>query len=101
VNEALEVERARLIPHRLSVEPQLDDVAGFHQFGCHGASKEKMLRVLRVAHADMTVRIHDLLARENAVGNNEILNDGIEIAHRLLTPEATHPPARMSGVLPS
>jgi hypothetical protein len=34
----------------------------------------------------MAVSVHHVLLREDEVGDDEILNDGVETAHGLLTP---------------
>jgi hypothetical protein len=33
----------------------------------------------------VAVSVHHLLAREDAIGDDEVLNDGVEIAHGWLT----------------
>ena len=81
MNEPLEIERALLVAHRLAVQPELDDIVAFDQFGRHRAREEEMFRVVGIADADMAVGVHHLLAREDAVGDDEILDDGVEVAH--------------------
>ena len=81
MDETLKIQRALLVAHRLAVEPEFDDIVTLDQFWRHRARQKEMLRVVRVADADMTVGIHHLLAREDAVGDDEILDDGVEIAH--------------------
>jgi hypothetical protein len=44
-----------------------------------------MLRIVGMAHADMAVRVHHFLSRQDAIGDDEVLNDGVEIAHGWLT----------------
>src|SRR5262249_32070784 len=86
VNEPFEIERTTLLPHRLPIEAQLDDVVALDKLGCERAGDEKMPWVVGAAHADMAVSIHHVLVREDAVGHDELLNDGVETAHSLLTP---------------
>ena len=81
VNEPFEIERARLVAHGLPVKPQFDDVLGLDQLGRDGAGEEKMLWIVGMANTDMAVCIHHLLARKDAIGDDEIANDGVEIAH--------------------
>ena len=44
-----------------------------------------MLWIVGIAHADMTIGIHHLLARKNAVGDDESLNNAVESAHASMT----------------
>jgi ABC-type phosphonate transport system ATPase subunit len=81
MDEALKIQRALLVAHRLAIEPEFDDIVTLDQLGRHRARQKEMLRVVRIADADMTVGIDHLLAREDSVGDDEVLDDGIEIAH--------------------
>src|SRR5262249_9149154 len=85
VNESLEIERTLFVTDRLPVEAQFDDVVALDQLGCERAGEEKVLRIVGIANADMAVGVHHLLAREDAIGDDEVLNDGVEIAHGWLT----------------
>ena len=40
-----------------------------------------MVRIVWVSDADMTVRVHHVLLREDAVGNHEIPEDVVEATH--------------------
>ena len=81
MDEALEVESALIVAHRVSFEIQLDDVVALHQVGSERPRKEEMLRIGGIANADMAVGIDHILFRQDAVGDDEILNDGVEIGH--------------------
>src|SRR4051812_18161930 len=81
VNEPLQVKRTLIVPHRLPVEVEFDDIFGGDQFWGNRARDQKMRRIVRMSDADMTVRIHDFLLREDAVGDHEILNKGGKAAH--------------------
>ena len=94
MNEAFEIERAALLPHRLPIEAQLDDIVALDKLGCERACDEKVPRIVGAAHADMAVSVHHILVREDAIGHDKLLNDGVETAHVLLTPGVTHPPLR-------
>ena len=78
VDEALEIERARLVAHRLAVEAELDDVVALHQVGRERAGEEEVLRIVGMADADMAVGVDHVLLGEDAVGDHEILDDGVE-----------------------
>src|SRR5262249_11293662 len=85
VNEPLEIKRAFLLAHRLPVEAQFDDVARLGQFGRERSIVDTLLWIVGMANTHMAVSIHDLLARENEIGDDEVLNDGIKTTHGLLT----------------
>jgi hypothetical protein len=44
-----------------------------------------MLRIVGMANADMAICVHHLLSRQDAIGDDEVLNEGVEIAHGWLT----------------
>src|SRR5215831_8133040 len=98
VNEPLEIKRAFLLAHWLPVEAQFDDIARLDQFGRDRAGEEKMLWIVGMANAHMAVSIHDLLAREDAIGDDEVLNDGIKTTHGLLNLKMTRPSGENAAV---
>jgi hypothetical protein len=57
-----------------------------------------MLWIVRMANAHMAVSIHDLLAREDAIGDDEVLNDGIKTTHGLLNLKMTRPSGEDAAV---
>ena len=81
VDEPLQVKRARLAAHRLAVEAQFHDVAALDQIGSERAREKEMLRLVRVPDADVAVGIHHVFLGEDAVGDHEVLDDGVEAAH--------------------
>ena len=82
MNEALEIKAAVLVPHRLTVQVELDDVLGTHQLRGERAGDQEAVGIVRVTDADMPVSVDDILARQNAVGDDEILDQSLEAAHR-------------------
>ncbi len=82
VNKAFEIELLAVVAHRLAVEVELDDIRGRDQFRGERARDQKAMRVVGVADADMAVGVDDVLLREDAVGDHQILDQGIEAAHR-------------------
>ncbi len=56
------------------------------QVGRDRAREKEMLGIVGIADADMAVGVHHVLLRQDAVGDDEILDDGIEIAHGSVTP---------------
>ena len=79
MDEALEIERALVVAHRLPVEPQLDDVVALDQLGRDRAGQEKVLGIAGMADADVAVGVHHILLGEDAVGDDEVLDDGVEL----------------------
>ena len=61
--------------------PELDDVLGGDQFRGERARDQKMVRVVRVPDADMAVGVDHVLLRQDAVGNHQILDGGVEAGH--------------------
>ena len=81
VNEALEIECGALIAHRFAVEAEFDNVLGTDQLRGDRTGDQKMVRIFRMPDADMAVGVDHLLLREDAVGDDEVLDDRIETAH--------------------
>ena len=75
MDEALEIERALLVPHRLAVEAELDDVVLLDQLGRERARDEEALRIVGMADADVAVGVDHVLLGEDAVGDDEVLDD--------------------------
>src|SRR5262249_41151039 len=84
MDEALEIKAAVLVAHRLTVQVELDNVVGAHQFGGERAGDQKAIGIIRVANADMTVGVDDLLPGEDPVGDHEVLDQRDEISYSLL-----------------
>ena len=77
VDEALEVERTRLVAHRLAVEPELDDVVALDQLGRERAREEEVLRLVGMADADMAIGVDHVLLGQDAVGDDEIVEESV------------------------
>jgi hypothetical protein len=78
VNEPLEIKRALVVADRLPVEAELDDVFGSDQFRGNRAGDQKPARILRVPDTDMAIGVDHLLLGEDAIGNHQILDEGVE-----------------------
>src|SRR4029077_15451124 len=87
MNEALEIEAAVLVPHRLTVQVELDDVLGAHQLRGERAGDQEAVGIVRGTDADMPVSVDDPLPREDPRGYHKVLDHGVEIAH------SVHPPS--------
>jgi hypothetical protein len=96
VNEPLKIERALVVAGRLPVESELDDVFGADQLGRDRAGDQKAARILRMPDADMAIGVDHVLLGENAVGDHEILDQGVEAAHAHLAPIPKHKRAKWS-----
>jgi hypothetical protein len=44
-----------------------------------------MLGIFGIADADVAVGVHHLLARKDAVGDDEIFEEDVEVAHGVMT----------------
>ena len=76
MNEALEIKAAVLVPHRLSVQVELDDVLGAYQLRGKRAGDQEAVGIVRVTDADMAVGVDDLLpaAPTAAAGSCSLAN---------------------------
>ena len=81
VYEPFEIERALVVADRLPVEAELGDVRGGDQFRGDRAGDQKPARVVRMPDADMAVGVDHRLPREDAIGDHQILDKGVEAAH--------------------
>jgi hypothetical protein len=86
MNEALEIKAAVPVARRLTVQVEFDDVFGADQLRGERAGDQEAVGIVRVTNADMTVSVDDLLSGEDPVGDHEVLDQGIEIAHRTPSP---------------
>src|SRR5580700_95478 len=83
MNETLKIETAVILAYGLTIEVKLEDVFGTDQLRGQRAGNQEAVGVVRVTDADMTVGVDDLLPGEDAIGDHEILDQGVEIAHRV------------------
>ena len=60
---------------RQSLAPRRDQLRGDR------ARKKKVAGIVGIAHAHMAIRIHHVLARQDAVGDDEIPNERIDRTH--------------------
>ena len=86
MDEALEIKAAVLLPHRLTVQVEFDDVLWGHQLRGERAGDQEAVGIVRVTDADMTVGVDDLLLGEDPVGDHEVLDQGVEITHGVQLP---------------
>ena len=71
MDEPLQIGRPPPGIDRRAVEREFHDVGGFDAVGRARARQQVVLRIVRMAGADMAERIDDALAREDAVGGHE------------------------------
>ena len=86
VDEPLEIELMAVIAHGIAVEIELDNIVGTDQFRRERARDQKAVRVVGMTDADMAVGVDDIFARQNAIGDDEILDQSLEAAHRRHVP---------------
>src|SRR4051794_30963445 len=78
VQMPLQVERPRLGPDRAAIEGELHDVAGVDDAGTARAREQVAVRMGGMAYADMAEGIENALVRQNAIGDDQILDDAFE-----------------------
>ncbi len=81
VNETLEIERTLFVAHRLTVHAEFDDVVARYQFRRERTREEEMIGLVGMADADMAIGIHHVFARENAIGDHEVVHDRVDFIH--------------------
>ena len=82
MDEALEIKLLAVVAYRCAVEIELDDIRRLDQIRCERPGDQKASRVVGMPDADMAVSIDDVLLREDAVCDDEILYQRFKVAHR-------------------
>src|SRR5439155_12644258 len=72
VDESFQVWPAPARIDRTTLEVELHYVVGGHQTRRHAAGEQEAIRILVVAHADVTEAVDDALIEEDAVGRDQI-----------------------------
>ena len=80
MNETLEI-GLPLVADRLALLIELDQIVPLDQFRRTRARQEEALRIVGVAHTDMAVGVDHVFMGEDAVGDNEIAQEIVELAH--------------------
>jgi hypothetical protein len=80
VDEPLQITRPRVV-HRRAVELELDDVGARHELRAERAREQVMIRLARMADADMAVGVDHILLRQNAVGDHQVADRAFQIVH--------------------
>ena len=83
VDEALQIERARLGLRGRSIHIVGDNVACPHQAGAARDGEEKFCRVRGVAQADMAIGVEHFLMRQNAVCDHDVAPGALDQVHCL------------------
>ena len=78
VNEPLEEDLPTPRVDRIAVAIEFQDVVALNQRGCQGTRHQEVIAVLGVPNADMSEPIHHALVRQDVIGGDEILDDGVE-----------------------
>ena len=78
VDEALDVRRRRIIGQRRAVERELENVLRFDQLRAARAREQVALGMQRMSHADVSISIDHALRREDAVGDDEVVDALLE-----------------------
>src|ERR1700730_12093408 len=81
MNEPFEIEVAFFFPHRLAVEGELDDIFVSDQFRSPRTRQKKTVRSLPMPNANMAVRVHHFLVSKDAVGDDEIVQQIVQVSH--------------------
>jgi hypothetical protein len=81
VDEPFQIRLASAGLDRLAVEGELDEVLALDAIGRPRPRQEEAVGPVRVSHADMAERIDDLLARENPVRGDELVQQRVQFVH--------------------
>ena len=84
VDEPLEVRRAAARIDRRAIERELHDVIRLDAIGCTRAREKIALRIVRIAHADVSEGIDHALAREDAVCRDKFFDQVIQPGHSVI-----------------
>src|ERR1041385_1692212 len=88
VDKALEVWCASVVSGRFPFEVELEDVRTLDEGGSKRMRKEKTLGIIRVPHADVAVGVDDVLAGEDAVGDDELRDQPFNHEFQILLEES-------------
>ena len=75
VNREFNIRLLPIGPNRFSIQIELDDIASGDQFRRTRAREQKMIRLMWMANAHMTVCIEHVLVRKDVVGINEVRDE--------------------------
>src|SRR5215510_9373610 len=81
VDEALEIRRPVARVDRIAFERELHDVVLLDALGRTRSRQQEALGIVGMARAHMPERVHDTLMREDAVGGDDLFEQGIEAGH--------------------
>lgn len=81
MDEAFEVKGALFLADGLAIEGELEDIFTSDKFGRQGAGQEKMAGILGMPHTHVAIGIDHILMREDAIGNDEIVEQVVELAN--------------------
>ena len=59
----------------------IDQIVALDQFWRQRARHEEVFRIIRVAHTDVAIGVNDVLVGKNAIGNNEVTQQIVQLAH--------------------
>src|SRR5262249_29207116 len=79
----------------LTIQTEFHEVAEFNQLGSEHASHEESLRLAGMAHAHVTVSIHNAFVRQDPVGDHEFVKNKVQ--HRLVHGISTEFPTGASN----
>src|SRR6185503_332222 len=85
VNVALPVSLRRLRIHRVAVEVVFDEVGGGDEARREIAREKEMVGALGAARADMAETVENVFVRQNAVGDDNIVDDDARRSLRRVT----------------
>jgi hypothetical protein len=85
MDETLRIDRARVRVHGFAVKAELHDVGRFDQPWRACPRQQEALRVARIARADVAVAVDDVLVVEDAVADDEVVDQRLEFGTRAAT----------------
>ena len=84
VDEAFQIGLA-LVTNRFAHLIELDQIVMLDQLWRQRARHKEMLRIIGMAHADMAIGVDHVFVGEDAIGNDEVAEDIVELAHGVLS----------------
>ena len=83
MQEALGAERPVVLARRRAVERELQDVARLDERGGAIARQQEATRIVRMAHADVSVFVEHAVMRQDPVGDDQIVDRALQCRHQM------------------
>ena len=81
MDKPFEIERTLFLLHRLAIKRELDNIVAGNQLWSQRACQKETVRFFRMTYADVPVGIDNVLVGEDAVSDNEIVQQSVQMSH--------------------